>query len=163
MLTIVLVLVVVVEFVVLVSVGQLEIHGHVHDIRGVELGWEDFVESGQDEVVEVAVVGDEERHQVPELVFVDVASSPDQVHGTGVPVLHGVEEVEQGLGGDYVAFAEQGESLITLQEPAILEQSHDVVDFVQILVIILAVQADGVRVLQEIFVLDVLLKMIQEV
>lgn len=159
----ILVLVIVVVSIVLVSVGQLEVHGHVHNVSGVELGWEDFVEGWQDEVVEVTVVGDEQRHQVPELVFIDVAASPDKVHGNGVPVLHGVEEVEQGLGGDDVAFAEQGESLVALQEPAVLEQSHDVVNFVQILVVILVVQADGVRVLQEVFVLDVLLKVVQEV
>jgi len=99
--------IVVVSAIVLVSVGQLKVHGHVHNVSGVELGWEDFVESWQHEVIEVTVVGDKERHQVPELVLVDVAASPDQVHGAGVPVLHGVEEVEQGLGGDNVAFAEQ--------------------------------------------------------
>jgi hypothetical protein len=131
----------------------------------------------------VTVVGTEEGHQVPELVFVDVTTGPDEIHSNGVPVIHGVEEVVQSLGSDDITFTHQAEWRSALDEPSVSVQSHHVKNFVQVLikrhnilsiaqkirkfliylVVVLVVQADGLRVLQEVLVVDVILNMTQQI
>lgn len=55
----------------------------------------------------MAIVCNQEIQQMPELVFVDVASGPDEIYGNCVPVIHRVEEVEHCLCGDDVAFPQE--------------------------------------------------------
>jgi hypothetical protein len=114
-------------------VVKSHVGGLIDDISGEELSWEDFECARQDNIVEMTVMCGEKSHQVPELVFVDVATSPDEVHGASIPVVHCVEEIEQCFGGDDVTLTEQREWFATIFEPSILVQRNQVVNFVQVL------------------------------
>lgn len=95
------------QFVVLeVIQSHAQVCGLIHDIGCEEEMREDFVGGWQHDIVKVAIVGDEEGHQMPELIFVDVATGPDEIHRARVPVGHRVEEIEQSLCGDDVSLAE---------------------------------------------------------
>lgn len=146
-----------------IEVQHESFHALGHDVTGEELGWENFVHGWQDDVVELAMVRDEESHQVVELVFVDVAAAPDEILGHDVPVGHRVEEVIQSLGGHDVALVQNVECVSASHEPSISEHLHHGVDLGQVFVVILVVDLDGSGIFQEIVVSHVIVDMTKQV
>lgn len=135
----------------------------IDDISAEELCWQDFVDSRQEDIIHMNIVTDEESHQMPELVFVDVVASPDQVLGDTIPVGHGVEEVEECLCGNNVALTEECEWSVAFLEPSIAEHCHEVEGSVQVLEVVLVVNLELVVVFLPIAVIVVHLQFAQEV
>ncbi|XP_036327472.1 kelch-like protein diablo [Rhagoletis pomonella] len=76
----------------------VEFLGSVDEFAVEEVLWEDFVDGGQDETLEVIAVDDGQSKSVNEHAFVDMDASPSNILLEGFPILGVVEVVEESVG-----------------------------------------------------------------